>query len=267
MENAMNHRSQFFAFPFQYGGATDIGLVRKNNQDVFIRRPDIGLFAVIDGMGGLPGGEQAARMVASALTERIEARAANLLSLLPGDDEKLLQKIVQDISDEMHHSLNMLETRYGAALVCAWLIRGCALFANLGDCRGYLLAKDQKDIRQITEDHNAAQELVKKGLLTKTAAINHPSASRLVRFMGMRPPAQADCYAEAVKPGDSILLCSDGLYGQVQEQRISGIMREGRFQHTVCDRLIAAARKGGGCDNITAVYIHIEEGSVPPTTA
>ncbi|HBT96144.1 MAG TPA: hypothetical protein DEB25_00090 [Desulfobulbaceae bacterium] len=77
--------------------------------------------------------------------------------------------------------------------------------------------------------------------------------------MGMRPPAQADCYAEAVTSGDRLLLCSDGLYGQAEEQQVSLIMRGNSSPQTVCDRLITAARDGGGRDNISVVCIHIRD--------
>lgn len=250
---------------FSYAGATDIGSKRSANEDEIILYPEIPFFAVVDGMGGLPGGAQAARTVAALLPERVRnSIAAKGDSRLTLDAAKqLLCETVQSVSDEIYSELNAgLYIRFGASLVCIWLVEGHAVFSGLGDCRGYILRKDGKKLHQVTEDHNAAWALVQNGTLTKELARTHPAANRLDRFAGMKAPAKADCFIEKIHSLDCILLCSDGLHCQLLEQQIAEIISaqdvtDNESAADVCHRLIEAANEAGGRDNISAVCIKI----------
>jgi serine/threonine protein phosphatase PrpC len=131
------------------------------------------------------------------------------------------------------------------------------VFVNLGDSRGYLLDFYKRRIRQTTNDHNVAAELVANGEISREEARNHPASSALTRFVGMRNPALPETFIERVRSGDRILLCSDGLYGMVEDARLPRLLRSGKGPARVAGRLIDAANRAGGRDNIAAVYIKI----------
>ena len=105
---------------------------------------------------------------------------------------------------------------------------------------------------------NLAGIMVEAGELTKEEARQSPLSSRLTAFVGMTAPATPEIYVTEVRPGDRILLCSDGLYGMVPEKNIARILRSSRSPERVCRRLVDKANENGGRDNISAVYIKIE---------
>ena len=104
---------------------------------------------------------------------------------------------------------------------------------------------------------NVAALLIKNGEMTKEQAAKSNASSTLTCFVGMQAPALPDSFIVDVKPGDRILLCSDGLYGMVPEREIAMLMRSGKSPKRVCERLIASANQHGGRDNMSAVYIYI----------
>jgi serine/threonine protein phosphatase PrpC len=162
------------------------------------------------------------------------------------------------MSDALYRSGNSPKRIvYGATLAGVWLAGNQAVFVNPGDSRGYLLGRYQKKLKQITIDHNIAALLVQNGELSREAARNHESSSRLTAFVGMPQPAEPEVFSVEVRPGDRILLCSDGLYGMAEENEIAQILRSSRSPERVCQRLIAKANEKGGRDNISAVYIKI----------
>ena len=169
---------------------------------------------------------------------------------------QLKQEICQ-ISDMIYYNYNPLSWQAGATLSGVRLTGRHAIFVNLGDSRGYLLPRNSKNIRQITDDHNKAAELVKEGKITKEMAITHVASTKLTRFMGKTPPVIPDLFIEEVNPGDRILLCSDGLYGMVSEADLSAIMRSSPDPDRICERLIEKANAEGGWDNISVVYIEV----------
>jgi PPM family protein phosphatase len=247
---------------FQYGfrdfALVDTGKCRNTNQDEVISCPELGFFAVCDGMGGLSNGGDTSHMIATILPKLIEQAAADLAnkpdSALAGDR---LDEYIQMVSNNIYNTAYKGKINFGATLSCIWLVDEYAVFANLGDSRGYLLPKYKKTLRQITQDHNVAAIMVAQGELTKEEARSHPASSRLTRFVGMPSPAIPEIFIEKVTPGDRLLLCSDGLHGMVQDINIRKILRSSRSPQTVCKRLIEAANENGGKDNISAAYIQI----------
>jgi serine/threonine protein phosphatase PrpC len=253
--------TQLFHYSFCAASALDIGLVRENNEDRVIACPELGFYAVSDGMGGLTDGGQTSDMVARVLPGLIEQCAAEIRSegFTPVFAANLLEESVRMVSDSIYEVANTRgRIGFGATLSGVWLVDGYAVFINLGDSRGYLLPWYSRKLRQVTEDHNVAQLLVQEGELTREQARGHRTSSQLTRFMGMPSPAAADYFIEKIRPGDRILLCSDGLSGMVEDQDIRGVMRSSKSPVTICGRLVGAAKAGGGRDNISAVYIKIE---------
>jgi len=252
-------QTEQFAYPFRAGGLADTGRKRKDNQDETILCPELGLFAVSDGMGGVFGGAKASQYVKQAIPELMKISAQEYTQHRdPQKAAAAFCDMVQKMSDTLFRSGNR-EKRivYGATFSGVWLVGNHAVFVNLGDSRGYLLFRYKKILRQITEDHNIAALLVQNGELSRRAAREHEASTRLTAFVGMPQPATPEVFSVEVNPGDRILLCSDGLYGMVEEKEMKTILRSSRSSDRVCQRLIAAANKKGGEDNISAVYIKI----------
>lgn len=250
------YRTPKFEYTFHYGGQKNIGRCRDTNQDEIILCPDMGIFGVSDGMGGLDEGEKASAYVRESIP--VMMRFPMKEAKTPEDAGSAFKETVRMVSDGLFNTANTQGyIGYGATFCGVWLYGSKAIFVNLGDSRGCLLPKYKKTLRQITEDHNIAAMLVKNGELSKEGAKNHPSSSRLTRFVGMVSPALPEYFVCDIKPGDRILLCSDGLYGMMDDNEMAHIMRSSRSPEIVCDRLIDKANENGGHDNISAVYIKI----------
>ncbi|HOG01930.1 MAG TPA: SpoIIE family protein phosphatase [Clostridia bacterium] len=253
------NRFDGFDYAFRFAGQKDIGRKRESNQDEAVLCPEIGFFAVSDGMGGLANGAMASAFVSKSMTELMticakefqEHRSIELAT-------EAFRETVRMMSDNLFDAGNT-EKRitYGATFSGVWLLGNKAVFVNLGDSRGYLLSRYKKQPRQITEDQNIAGILVKQGELSREAAKDHPSSSRLTAFVGMKPPAEPEAFTVEIRPGDRILLCSDGLYGMVGERELARLMRASQNPKRVCHKLVDAANDNGGRDNISSVYIRI----------
>ncbi|MDR0371739.1 MAG: protein phosphatase 2C domain-containing protein [Prevotellaceae bacterium] len=258
----MKMHTPLFQYSFQVASLVDMGLKRSSNQDEVIACPEQGFFAVSDGMGGLPndGGGVTSGIIRQILPMMMNNITAEYQSEpTPENAARLLCGQVQLLSDNIYDTGNKEGfTRFGATLSGVWLADYHAVFISLGDSRGYILPRGKKQVRQITIDHNIAALLVEKGELTKMEARNHPSSSQLFQFAGMQSPAQPFVSIVKVKPGDRILLCSDGLYGMVDENNLSRLMStSGRNPEKVCRNLVDEANANGGRDNISVVYIKI----------
>lgn len=253
-------RTEAFDYAFRFAGLTDIGKLRESNMDEVILCPELGFFAVSDGMGGLAGGKLAAEFVRKSMPELMGLCMKEYAQ--HGDIEKAAESfcgMVQKMSDELYAAGNMQNRFiYGATFSGVWLLADKAIYVNLGDSRGYLLPKYKKLPRQITCDQNMAGLYVKEGLMTKAEAKDSPMSSRLTAFVGMQAPAAPEVFIRDIHSGDRLLLCSDGLYGMMEEREMAKLMRMSRSPERVCGRLIDKANENGGRDNISAAYIHIQ---------
>ncbi|MDR0709895.1 MAG: protein phosphatase 2C domain-containing protein [Spirochaetaceae bacterium] len=248
----------FFKFSFSAAGGLDIGKRRSSNQDKVICCPDSFFFGVSDGMGGMPKGGETSECIAKDLPD-IAAKLTGSYRGKPVDLKNLGEDFKNEItsySDKLFRDYNAGGDPLGGATFCGVLLAdSSAVFVNLGDSRAYILKQGDQLPRQITEDHNLAAEYVRRGVLTKEQAKNHHSSSQLVRFMSMEPPAEPDCFVEELNPGDTILLCSDGLYGMIDDNEIGRLLGSDKNPDRVCNSLIAAANKAGGRDNISVVLV------------
>lgn len=254
----------------EYAGQIDRGRVREENQDAAILLPQYGFFAVSDGMGGLKYGGETSRFLVRWLGRIIPQDVKQLHKVpeayrMQAAQEGLRQHIRQ-LNDVIYQHGNARgRAVFGATLAVAWVIGQEVLFANVGDSRSYQLT--QQGMFQRSEDHNVAALLVEMGRLTTQQARHHYTASQLTQFIGCAPdelfPAMQICPAP---PDSRILLCSDGLYGMLEEIRIQKLLQQGSPQEC-CNALIAAANEAGGQDNIAAVVAACHEGesqAAPP---
>jgi serine/threonine protein phosphatase PrpC len=256
-------KTPLFEYDFQVAAQVDTGRRRSSNQDEVILCHEYGFYAVSDGMGGLVNGGGG---VASGIIRQVLPLMVKEIAKLLGKESspeyaaELLGQQVRVLSDSIYDMGNAgRNIFFGATISCVWLTGRHAIFVNLGDSRGYLLPRYKKNIRQITTDHNLAAILVELGEITKDEARDHPSSSRLTQYAGMPAPAKPDVFICELRPGDRLLLCSDGLYGMVDAARLSRLMRTKirRSPDSVCRKLIDEANANGGRDNISAVYLKI----------
>ncbi len=253
-------KTKYFDYEFAAAALTDVGLQRPSNQDEVIGLPELGFFAVSDGMGGLSGGGVASAFVKRSMPDMLGSCAKdwNALHRSAQQAGEQLQDCVGILSDLLHEQGNMQRPyRYGATLAGVLLYGGSAVFVWIGDSRGYILRNNRMELEQITEDMNVAGRMVRAGEITKEEALTRPESCRLTAFIGMEPPAGSEVRITPIGPGDRILLCSDGLYGMVPEPEIARLLRVGADPEKVCRTLIDRANAYGGEDNSSAVCLHI----------
>ena len=238
------------------GALTDIGRVRRSNQDVVcvlvgcdVPQAIDALVVVADGMGGGPAGE-----VASALA--VEGVVEGLKAALPGPGaataealEEILGRLLRDVNARVHEaSLAPGRRGMGTTLTMAVLAGAVVVAGNVGDSRGYLLQEGR--LRQLTRDHSWVEEQVSLGLLTREEAERDAKRNMLTRAVGTSPEVEADIYTATLAPGDGLLLCSDGLYRLVEEEEMERAMTTAEPQQA-CRSLVDLANSRGGLDNIT----------------
>lgn len=243
------------AFPFRWAAASDIGKVRDENQDSFLVEPEVGLFLVSDGIGGHRGGALASKIVAEDLSVMIENRLGELRSSSPRAVRSLFKKTIVEQSKQLQMEAES-ETGYkgmGATLVLALLRDSRAYIANLGDSRIYRLRNNR--FVQLTKDHSVVSELLSKGRIELAEAQNHAAAGQITHYVGMEERVTPFIRAFALKKGDRLLLCTDGLTDMVNDKSTAAILTSEPDCRAACDALIAAANAAGGHDNITVVIV------------
>jgi serine/threonine protein phosphatase PrpC len=224
------------------GAASDIGQVREGNEDSFlVEQP---LYVVADGMGGHRGGEVASELALETIQSLFLRREGSLVTQVEEANRRVFERSQSD------RNVAGMGTTLTAALVDGSRVQ----LAHVGDSRAYLFRDHELTI--LTEDHTLVHRMVIAGEITEEEAEVHPHRSILTRALGVDGRIQVDELAIDVRPGDRILLCTDGLTGMVSEEQIRTILDSmpGDAQGAV-ERLIAEANRAGGVDNITAVVL------------
>lgn len=243
------------SYPFRWGGVTDIGKVRQDNQDAMAVEPEAGLFLVVDGMGGHRGGDLAAKMVAEDLPPMIENGLGRLRGRSPRCIRRLLKKVVIEHSRhlKMEGDSESGQAGMGATVVLALLTGGRAFIVNVGDSRVYRLRDGR--LVQLTVDHSVVSELLEAGHITPDEANTHDSLGVVTQHIGMPERVEPLVRSLVLKPGDRFLLCSDGLTDLVDDAHICGVLLAEADSQLACETLVRAANEAGGFDNITAVVV------------
>ena len=237
---------------FRSCAATHVGTVRTRNEDNFVNRPDLGIWAVADGAGGHQAGEVASQMVTDALAEVPPGLgAAELLA-------EVRLRILQ-----AHDAIRAEAARRGAHAILATTI--VALLAHrdyfaclwAGDSRAYLLREGALTL--VSHDHSLVQELVDAGALTPEEALTHPRSNVITRAVGHKDYVQVDTADIDITVGDRLLLCSDGLHGYfTSDKEVVELCSDGPLDECA-EAALALANQRGGKDNITAVVIEVQE--------
>lgn len=231
------------------GATTDIGQVREGNEDaVLLRSP---LYAVADGMGGHRGGEVASNLALQTVERMFAERKGTLTEQVERANRAVFERSQSD------RDVSGMGTTLTAALIEGSAVR----LAHVGDSRAYLFRGGA--LRLLTEDHTLVHRMVVEGEITETEAENHPHRSILTRALGVEGDVQVDETTIEVRNGDRLLLCTDGLTGMISDDQIMSVLQEVRDPQEAVDRLVRAANRAGGIDNITALVIDFaEDGSL-----
>lgn len=238
------------SYEFNFAARSDVGLLRKNNQDSGYAGPS--LLVVADGMGGAAGGDIASS-VAIAHLAPLDDAPSSAEGLLPD-----LNQALQNAHDELVERAANDKGLRGLGTTCTAIFRSGNTLAmvHIGDSRAYLLRDGQ--LLQITNDHSFVQYLIDTGQITQEEAEVHPKRSVILRVLGDNPgPVEIDETIREAVLGDRWLLCSDGVSGVVSDDTIRQVMAEAATPAACCDQLVELALLGGGPDNITCVVADV----------
>ncbi|PYQ12167.1 MAG: Stp1/IreP family PP2C-type Ser/Thr phosphatase [Acidobacteria bacterium] len=245
-------------------GLTDVGRKRQGNEDFFHIDTDRGLFIVADGMGGHVAGEVASKLAVQTIEEFMRVSDSDSEITWPFEfDESLsqggnrIQAAIQLANREIvRHMQSREEHRgMGTTVVTAVVADDACYVGHVGDSRAYLIREGS--IEQLTRDHTFVNEQVEKGFMSKAEADRHPARNILTRAVGSAEDLTVDLSETHLKPGDFVLLCSDGLSSMVEDADILKVVQEkGASLEEACRSLVALANEHGGWDNVTAVLIH-----------
>ncbi len=225
---------------------TDAGCVREGNEDAVGCWPheDGIVFAVADGLGGHNAGELASCLALEVFSQEMQA-APRTWAL-----NKRLKHAVQEANLRIYSKATTVPElhKMGTTLTATAVVGGALVAAHVGDCRLYLL-RDGK-LTQLTKDHSWVWEQVQYGILTPDEARNHPRRNILSRCLGHELIIAIDQISMAVRPGDVLLQCSDGIHTLIPESAMLELLNRSRPQ-SACEEIVQRAREAGGDDNLS----------------
>jgi PPM family protein phosphatase len=232
-----------------FAAATDVGRMRKNNEDSYLSTQPVA--AVADGMGGHSAGEVASAIAIEELAalgsrgpwENETAATDDLKQAILRANRRIRETAAGD------RKLNGMGTTLVALLEDGDMVH----VANVGDSRGYLLR--QGELSQVTVDHSLVQELVDDGRLSPEDAERHPQRSVITRALGIDPEVEFDLFTYKLQVGDRLLLCSDGLSDVVEPAQIRNVLLRVRNSQQAARKLVTVANEQGGPDNITVIVV------------
>ena len=228
-------------------GLSDPGCIRPNNEDFYLLAPENGLYVVADGMGGAQAGERASKLAVDTLAEIIaksgQAGAEMLAEAFQEANNRVMTAASNDVDLE----------GMGTTLVAALEAGPEILIASVGDSRAYVYQGNE--LLGITEDQTWVHEVGRRLGIDEISLRTHPMRHVLTMAIGVSPELRVHSYAVKPQTGAEILLCSDGLHGVVDDDTIAEALASDGSLESKCRKLIEAARKAGGPDNITTVLL------------
>ncbi|MBR0308644.1 MAG: Stp1/IreP family PP2C-type Ser/Thr phosphatase [Mogibacterium sp.] len=239
------------------GYMTDRGRRRPTNEDSLRACEDLNFFMLADGVGGNRSGEIASQSALDALEKFVRHNPPEWLS--SRDEVFRYFRAAVNYVNQFIIKLSEAKPQYvgmATTLVFAYIRENEMYVANVGDSRVYLAHGDI--IQQITDDHTYVNDLVKMGAITKEEAHIHARKNVITRAIGANANNEPDCFSVPVAKGDRVLLCSDGLYDEVDDESILQVLN--RFDDmTICaEDLVALANENGGNDNISVICVDLE---------
>ena len=258
-------------------GRSDVGRTREHNEDAFVivdlthgdatmplesRREELGpkgsMFMVADGMGGAAAGEIASAMAVEIILGELRT---NWMSAEASDTEAFVRTIRQATrtANEQINSYAAHHPEYrgmGTTATIAGLLGDTLYLAQVGDSRAYLVRHGVA--RQITKDQSLMQKLIEAGEMTEEEAQHSERRNIILQALGPEPTINVDLTHQTVRRGDTLVLCSDGLSGQVTKDEIAAVVRDEPDLVKACNRLIDRANEVGGPDNITVILARFD---------
>ncbi|MBX3020807.1 MAG: Stp1/IreP family PP2C-type Ser/Thr phosphatase [Bdellovibrionales bacterium] len=236
---------------FEVWAQTDVGLKRDINQDAILVDHDSNLFIVADGMGGHKGGEVASALAVETVQEIIAKRRVEPKQ----SPRKVLSECYREASSRIHHKSTHESPDLmgmGTTMVLFWEFKGRIYIGNVGDSRCYVFI--DQNMWQLTEDHSLINEQVRAGVISEEEAPHVVGRNVITRSVGFERDVMVDVLEREPTPGETYLLCSDGLSGLVTPERMLEI-----FLHTPIEDVVAKcikeAKAAGGDDNISVIVI------------
>ncbi|MDX3807911.1 PP2C family protein-serine/threonine phosphatase [Bosea thiooxidans] len=243
------------ASDFETGCISHTGKVRKANEDNFILRPEFGLWAVADGMGGHENGALASATVVAALEAVGTAGSApDLLAMLEGS--------VLKANETLREEIRQRGATMGATLVVLLVHERHFACVWSGDSRIYLVRAGR--ITQVSRDHTEVQDMVDRGVMTPEEAKRSPRRHVITHAIGVHETPELDIESGEIADGDVFILCSDGLTEHVADPEILGAVGAGSAQ-AACDALLALTLERGARDNVTVIIVRYRQGTAERT--
>jgi PPM family protein phosphatase len=255
--------------PIEFGARSDKGCIRENNEDRYCAVPEMGLYVLSDGMGGMACGEVASRLAVDTIVEHCRESEANpalpiVGGSIPGvsDTSNRLASAVRLANRAVYEASRQSvgEQPMGATVVAIRFADERVSIAHVGDSRAYRLRNAQ--IEQLTQDHSFVAEQVRRGHMTEEEAGNSRLQNVLVRALGVDASVEVTVGEELVTEDDTLLLCSDGLTRELSDGQIAALLAEGGDAQRVASHLIEMAKQAGGGDNITAIVLQCAPRSI-----
>lgn len=246
----------------QVCGITDVGLVRRDNQDAYAireRTPSGHTVCVVcDGMGGTAGGQQASRIAVDTYVRELEKvlspeMTPQQLREASSYAVSIANRAVRAAAQESEEYRNM-----GTTLVSAVSYGGGAVISNVGDSRAYHITP--LTIARVTRDHSLVESMVERGDITAEEARRHPNRNLITRALGPDAQIQCDGYICPMEPGEFLLLCSDGLVDTVTDEEMQRTVTGARTGEESLARLLEISKSRGAKDNVTAVLMRRTDG-------
>jgi len=250
----------------EVAGKSDIGCVRKNNEDNLGWDASAGIFVVCDGMGGAAAGEVASKLAVDTLLQYFRQGQQSGVYPPAGPPTQGLSPRAQHLSSAIHmanaaiHDAGIKKSSQrgmGSTIVAVVFQENFYSIGHVGDSRIYLI-RDGK-IKQLTEDHSLVMEQVRRGLITKEEAEQSEMQNIIIRALGSEATVQPDLTDMVALPHDVLLLSSDGLTKHVKDERLREIIEEAPSLEAACEQLIKAAKDDGGDDNITCLLVRMTD--------
>ena len=240
----------------QIGFKSNAGMIRDNNEDACFVIPSHNVYVVADGVGGNNAGEIASRTAVRGVAEYVTTEPLEECSS-PDEIREYFIRCLSQVNDEIYQMGQKHKENKGMAttVVIAYIREDTAYVINVGDSRAYLFRKGS--LSQITVDHTYVNELLKNGVITEEEAENHAQKNVITRAAGAEPVVKADFFQTELEKDDILMLCSDGLYGEVDEQKLAEILDKKNTMSGTCTRLVEEALRCGGRDNITVICLKI----------
>ena len=234
----------------RWGGATHVGRVRSTNDDNYMARDDVGLWAVADGMGGHRGGDVASAIACEALGRSFADHTVDgLIEAIEQANQAVYETAAGD------PELTGMGTTMVALAVVDEEGDEVLVVANVGDSRVYRYSVGE--LEQLTDDHSLVADLVREGTLSPEEAAVHPQRNIVTRALGVNDRVPVDTLTADPVAGDRYVLCSDGLFNEVTEPGIAAVLHRVDDPREAADELVRLAVEGGGRDNVTVVVVDV----------